>query len=92
MSYQLVTEYRGEETLVVVTELKYYPEQPGTRYQEHIPEYVEIEAGYCVTSDPDNTPDFDTVFEDLDLFEEFLELYKRKEEEEELDCRVGNCL
>lgn len=84
------TTYKGEDALLVITDLVYYPEQPQTRYQEHIPEYIEIEAGYAVTKEGEI--DLEEILEEVsNLPDLLLEAYKKEDAELKLDCQVGCC-
>jgi hypothetical protein len=86
MSYCVTVDFKGEEVLVVVTHMEYIPEQPQTRYQEYIPEHVEIEAGYCVSRAGE--VDFDSVLEEVDIQSQLLALYKQEDAEMRVESRL----
>ena len=86
MSYCVPVDFKGEEVLVIVTHMEYIPEQPQTRYQECIPEHVEIEAGYCVSRTGE--VDFDAVLEEVDIQPQLLALWKQEDAEMRVESRL----
>ena len=46
-----IYQFEIEDALVVVTEIEYTPKQCKNHYQEEIPAYVTIEAGYAIGFD-----------------------------------------
>jgi hypothetical protein len=80
----------GSAVLVVVTEFEHYPEQPGTKYQEEIPEYIEVESGYAL--DAVGEVDFWEVYDRNSEYidKEILEKWKSNLAEYELESVVTN--
>jgi len=83
--------YKGEDALLVITGMTYYAGRPQTRYQECIPEYIEIESGYVVTKEGEVSLD-EVLKEAPNLPDMLLEAYKEEDAELKLDCQVGRLL
>ena len=78
-----------DEGLVVVTEIVYFPKQNKTKWQEFIPEHVEIVNGFAYTDEGEEL-DFDEVLRvNMNLISDVcLAWYKADDEHKYVDSRT----